>query len=55
MFNIFNVSVPMPILLPTEIEDGISDTNISVVNPAAGDAVIVDIVVVELYQHNDGV
>ena len=46
MFNIFNVSVPMPMLLPTEIEDGISDTNISVVNPADGDAVIVDIVVV---------
>ena len=47
MFNILSVSVPIPILLPVETEDGISDTNISVVNPTlAGDAVIVDIVVV---------
>ena len=46
MFNIFNVSVPIPILLPTAIEDGMFDTNISVVNPADGDAVTVDIVVV---------
>ena len=33
-------------LLPTETVDGMSDTNISVVNPADGDAAIVDIVVV---------
>ena len=46
MFNIFKVSVPMVMLLPTETVDGMSDTNISVVNPADGDAVIVDIVVV---------
>ena len=46
MFNIFNVSVPIPILLPTATDVGMSDTNISVVNPADGDAVIVDIVVV---------
>ena len=46
MFNIPKVSVPIPILLPTETESGILDTNISVVNPADGDPLIVDIVVV---------
>ena len=42
MFNTFNVSVPIPILLPTATDAGILDTNISVVNPADGDEVIVD-------------
>ena len=47
MFNTFKVSVPIPTLLPTETDDGIFATNISVVNPAVGAAVTVEIVVVE--------
>ena len=47
MFKILNVSVPMPILLPAEIIVGISDTNISVVKPAAGAPVIVESVATE--------
>ena len=42
MFKILRVSVPIPILSPTIIFDGIWDKNISVVNPADGDPVIVE-------------
>ena len=47
MFNIFKVSVPIPILLPAETKLGMSATNISVVKPADGDGDIVEIVVEE--------
>ena len=43
MSNICKVSVPIPILLPTETDSGIEDTYISVVNPTVDDGSIVEI------------
>ena len=46
MLRIFKVSVPIPMLLPMVTDVGILATNISVDNPANGDAEIVEIVLV---------